>query len=78
MGSEMCIRDSCDAGGIVVFTSQWPPHARRLADQVLVLNKGEAAYQGGIDGISLRFGSNDPGLASIVRLLESQSVESVS
>lgn len=75
---EEQIREHCDAGGIVVFTSQWPPHARRLADQVLVLNKGEAAYQGGIDGISLRFGSNDPGLASIVRLLESQSVESVS
>ena len=31
-------------GGIVVFSSQWPEHARRLADRVLVLHEGSLVW----------------------------------
>lgn len=33
-----------ERGGIVVFSSQWPEHARRLADWVMVLHEGKLAW----------------------------------
>lgn len=36
-------------GGIVVFSSQWPEHARRLADWALVLHEGNLAWSAAPD-----------------------------
>lgn len=41
---ETQIRQHADRGGMVVFTSQWPEHARRLADGALVLDDGKLAW----------------------------------
>lgn len=41
---ESQIRDHAIAGGTVVFTSQWPDHARRLGDRALVLHEGLLAW----------------------------------
>lgn len=41
---ETQFRDHADRGGIVLFTSQWPQHARRLADGALVLDEGKLVW----------------------------------
>jgi ABC-2 type transport system ATP-binding protein len=41
---EAEIRGHVARGGLVVFSSQWPDHARRLADRALVLNEGRLAW----------------------------------
>lgn len=41
---ETQIRDHAAAGGTVIFSSQWPDHARRLADRALVLHEGNLAW----------------------------------
>ena len=38
-------------GGIVFFSSQWPEHARRLADWALVLHEGDLAWSAAPDAI---------------------------
>ncbi len=38
------IRKHRDSGGIVIVTSQWPDHARRLADRALVLHEGQCVW----------------------------------
>lgn len=42
---EAQIRAHRDSGGIVVFSSQWPDHARRLADRALVLHEGRCVWE---------------------------------
>ena len=42
---EAQIRARRDSGGIVVFASQWPEHARRLADRALVLHEGRRVWE---------------------------------
>lgn len=42
---ESQIRAHRDSGGIVVFSSQWPEHARRLADRALVLHEGQRVWE---------------------------------
>ncbi len=54
-------------GGTVVFTSQWPAHAARLADQVLVIHDTHLAYDGPAHGIVDRVDMRDEQLAAIVR-----------
>jgi ABC-type multidrug transport system ATPase subunit len=34
-----------ESGGIVVLSSQWPEHARRLADRALVLHEGQLVWE---------------------------------
>ncbi len=58
------------AGGIVIFTSQWPPHARRLADRVLVLSAGILAFDGKLDDLINSANALDPGVGAILRSLE--------
>ena len=41
---ETQIRAWRDSGGIVVLSSQWPEHARRLADRALVLHEGRLVW----------------------------------
>jgi len=41
---EQEMKRHVDEGGIVLFSSQWPEHARRLADQVWVIEEGELAW----------------------------------
>lgn len=41
---EEQLRMHAQRGGIVVFTSQWPEHARRLADWAMVLDEGRLAW----------------------------------
>jgi len=41
---ETEIRTHANQGGIVIFSSQWPEHARRLADWALVLDEGRLAW----------------------------------
>lgn len=41
---ESQIHEHVKRGGIVVFSSQWPDHARRLADQALVLDGGRLVW----------------------------------
>ncbi|HUG71194.1 MAG TPA: ATP-binding cassette domain-containing protein [Pirellulaceae bacterium] len=41
---ETQIRRHADAGGTVVFSSQWPDHAKRLADRAIVLHEGELRW----------------------------------
>ena len=43
---ESAMQRHADAGGTVVFSSQWPQHAVRLADQAIVLHKGRHIWQG--------------------------------
>lgn len=69
------IRSHCKTGGIVFFTSQWPPHARRLANRMILLDKGEPVYVGAVDNVVQQFDSRDPRVAAILRLLESEQVE---
>jgi ABC-type multidrug transport system ATPase subunit len=42
---ETQIRACRDSGGIVVLSSQWPDHARRLADRALVLHEGRRVWE---------------------------------
>ena len=37
---EREVRKHRDGGGLVLFTSQWPDHANRIADRVIVLHEG--------------------------------------
>ncbi|WP_158264945.1 ATP-binding cassette domain-containing protein [Blastopirellula marina] len=41
---ETQLRTHAERGGIVLFTSQWPEHARRLADGALVLDEGKLVW----------------------------------
>jgi ABC-type multidrug transport system ATPase subunit len=41
---ESQIRAHAESGGTVVFTSQWPEHAKRLADQAIVLHEGALVW----------------------------------
>lgn len=41
---ESEIRDHVARGGLVVFSSQWPDHARRLANRAIVLDEGRLAW----------------------------------
>lgn len=41
---ETQIRRHAEAGGTVIFSSQWPDHAKRLADRALVLHEGELKW----------------------------------
>lgn len=43
---ETQIRRHAEAGGTVIFSSQWPDHAKRLADRALVLHEGELKWDG--------------------------------
>ena len=43
---EQQIRHHASQGGIVAFSSQWPEHAVRLADQAIVLHGGSVVYDG--------------------------------
>lgn len=74
---ESQILEHRDSGGIVLFSSQWPPHARRIAQRVILLHKSQMAYEGRIDAISENFGSRDPNMTAILRLLESESTGTV-
>lgn len=42
---EAEIRQHAKRGGMVLFSSQWPEHANRLADQALVLHEGRLVHQ---------------------------------
>lgn len=42
---ETQIRACRDSGGIVVLSSQWPDHARRLADRAIVLHEGRLVWE---------------------------------
>jgi ABC-type multidrug transport system ATPase subunit len=42
---ESQIRARRESGGIVVVSSQWPEHARRLADRALVLHEGRLVWE---------------------------------
>lgn len=42
---ETQIRARRDSGGIVVLSSQWPEHARRLADRAIVLHEGRRVWE---------------------------------
>ena len=42
---ESQIRAHSDSGGIVVLSSQWPEHARRLADLAIVLHEGQCVWE---------------------------------
>jgi ABC-2 type transport system ATP-binding protein len=65
------------AGGTIVFTSQWPPHARRLADRLLVLDEGKLAFEGDVGMLSQSVDSRDRSLAAIVRCLEQSETSGV-
>jgi ABC-type multidrug transport system ATPase subunit len=41
---ESQMRRHVQSGGTVIFSSQWPEHARRLADRVLVLHDGNLVW----------------------------------
>jgi ABC-type multidrug transport system ATPase subunit len=41
---EEQVRAQAERGGIVIFSSQWPEHAKRLADQAIVLHEGRIAW----------------------------------
>jgi ABC-type uncharacterized transport system ATPase subunit len=41
---ETQVRAHRDSGGIVLFSSQWPDHARRLADRAVVLHEGRCVW----------------------------------
>ncbi|MEW4454458.1 ATP-binding cassette domain-containing protein [Bremerella sp. JC817] len=43
---EKQIREHAHRGGTVIFSSQWPEHARRLADGALVLHEGNLVWSG--------------------------------
>ena len=43
---ENQIRRHADTGGIVIFSSQWPEHSKRLAHQAIVLHEGTIAWKG--------------------------------
>ena len=63
-----------DAGGTIVFTTQYPPHAIRLAGRAIVLNQGELAFCGEIDELAAI--DTDPmeeSTAAIVRSLGRES-----
>lgn len=68
------IRSHRDAGGIVVFTSQWPPHARRLADRLFLLHGNELVFDGTVEGLSNHIDTVDESLHAILRKLESDDV----
>ena len=72
---EEQIEAHCKRGGTVIFTSQWPPHANRLANKVLLLSSGELAYFGSIKEMSEHYASRDPAIAPILRLLETEKPE---
>ena len=41
---ENQIRQHANKGGTVIFSSQWPEHAKRLADQAFVLHEGTLVW----------------------------------
>lgn len=59
-----------DRGGTVIFTSQYPPHARSLADRVLLLDQNECVFEGPIDSLHGDAFGDRPSIAAIVRGLE--------
>ena len=70
---EREIRMHHNAGGIVVFTSQWPPHGRRLADRLILLHGNQLVFDGSAEALSNNVDSIDESLRAILRKLESDS-----
>lgn len=70
------MRNHVCGGGTVVFSTQWPEHAARLADQVLVLEEGKLAWDntpsGEIDEDTMSKAS--PTLAAVLRGLQGREV----
>lgn len=73
---EQEIASHRNTGGIVIFTSQWPPHARRLADRMLILEDGGLVYDGALRGAE-QPSDLSPQTAAILRSLESESIRSL-
>ncbi len=60
-----------NSGGIVVFTSQWPPHARRLAKRMWLLHNNRLVFDGGVNALSGGVDCGDRSLNAILRQLDS-------
>ena len=56
---ESELRRHADQSGTVVFTSQWPQHARRLADDVIVLHQGKCVWQGDVHRVPDKIKAED-------------------
>ena len=65
------IRAHRESGGIVIFTSQWPPHARRLASRVMLLHDNRMFFDGPVDALEEAVDTEEASLSVILRQLES-------
>lgn len=66
---EQQINDHRRSGGIVVFTSQWPPHAGRLADRVFLLHGKRIVFDAAVDAIADDLETVDDSLNAVLRHL---------
>ncbi|MEM7475763.1 MAG: ATP-binding cassette domain-containing protein [Planctomycetota bacterium] len=69
------IKQHQQSGGMVVFTSQWPPHAKRLASRVLLLHEGKLLHDASTDSVAADLSDLQPSVRAIVRSLESDQTE---